>query len=101
MKAGFDIHWDGSQFWDGVGLREGELAVVGVDDGCCCGIRVPGCGGLERCGMRSGSERRGGLGLKLVVPVARVVGIVPAGIGLRMEGGRARDVRRGGDADTE
>lgn len=46
---------------------------------------MPGRSGLERYGTHSGSERRGGLGRKLVVPVARVVGIVPAGIRLRME----------------
>ena len=46
---------------------------------------MPGRSGLERYGTHSGSERRGGLGRKLVVPVARVVGIVPAGIGLRTE----------------
>lgn len=32
MKAGSDIHRDGVQFRDGVGLREGELAIVGVDE---------------------------------------------------------------------
>lgn len=46
---------------------------------------MPGRSGLERYGTHSGSERRGGLGRKLVVPVARVVGIVPAGIRLRTE----------------
>ena len=32
MKAGSDIHRDGVQFRDGVGLREGELAIVCVDE---------------------------------------------------------------------
>ena len=32
MKAGSDIHRDGAQLRDGVGLREGELAIVIVDE---------------------------------------------------------------------
>ena len=32
MKAGSDIHRDSAQLRDGVGLREGELAIVGVDE---------------------------------------------------------------------
>ena len=32
MKAGSDVHRDGAQLRDGVGLREGELAIVGVDE---------------------------------------------------------------------
>ncbi len=32
MKASTDIHRDSVQFRDGVGLREGELAIMGVDE---------------------------------------------------------------------
>ena len=32
MTAGTDVHRDGVQLWDGVGLREGELAIVSVDE---------------------------------------------------------------------
>ena len=32
MKAGSDVHRDGAQLRDGVGLREGELAIIGVDE---------------------------------------------------------------------
>ena len=32
MKAGTDVHRDGVQFRDGVGLREGKLAIAVVDE---------------------------------------------------------------------
>ena len=32
MKAGTDVNRDGVQLWDGVGLREGALAIVVVDE---------------------------------------------------------------------
>ena len=47
MKAGTDVHRDGVQFRDGVGLREGELAIVSVDER-----------DVERVVLRSGVGRR-------------------------------------------
>lgn len=32
MKAGSDVHRDGAQIRDGVGLREGELVIMVVDE---------------------------------------------------------------------
>lgn len=47
MKAGTDVHRDGVQLWDGVGLREGELVIVGVDER-----------DVERIALRRGVGRR-------------------------------------------
>ena len=32
MKTGSDVQRDGAQLWDGVGLREGKLAIAVVDE---------------------------------------------------------------------
>ena len=47
MKAGSDIHRDGAQLWDGVGLREGKLAILCVDER-----------NVERIVLRRGVGRR-------------------------------------------
>lgn len=47
MQAGSDVHRDGAQLRDGVGLREGELAIVGVDER-----------DVERIVLRRGVSRR-------------------------------------------
>ena len=47
MKAGSDVHRDGAQLRDGVGLREGELAIADVDER-----------DVERIVLRRGDGRR-------------------------------------------
>ena len=47
MKAGSDVHRDGAQLRDGVGLREGELAIVCIDER-----------DVERIVLRRGVSRR-------------------------------------------
>ena len=51
MKTGTDIHRDSAQLRDGVGLREGEPAIVGIDER-----------DVERIVLRRGVSRRKQLG---------------------------------------